>query len=79
MQHKYGYSQRDIEEYAAKISIRPDINMPPEEDMKYVDVSNFEEEIEGIKSDDSMAAVNLFGVPLNDINAEIRDTDKANK
>lgn len=81
LQHKYGYSEMDIEEYAAKIETRPDINMPGDDDSKFVDVSNFESEIEGMKSDNSMASVNLFGVPLQDINTSdyTRDTDKANR
>lgn len=67
LQHKFGFSEMDIEEYAAKIETRPDVSMPPQEDSKYIDVSKFEEEIEGIKSGNEMINVNLFGVPLNDI------------
>ena len=42
LQHKFGFSEMDIEEYAAKIETRPDVSMPPQEDAKFIDVSKFE-------------------------------------
>ena len=84
VQHSYGFSEVDIEEFAAKIETRPDAasrQSDESEDVKdnFVDVSNFEQEIVNLSGSDQMNAVNLFGVPLSDLGQSYRDTEKANK
>lgn len=69
MEHKFGFSELDIEEYAAKIETKTD--------QKFSQTTTIKEEIKDMGSRvGDMQSLNLFGLPLD---LESRDTGKQNR